>query len=61
MISICLDNFRDDEHLYPSRSVRLSKKNASIGPEKSKFLIKGKRVQNFCKERFYDLLHVEGL
>ena len=61
MISICLDNFLDDEHLYPSRSVRLSKKNASIGPENPSFVLKEKVYRIFCKEPFYDVLHVEGL
>ena len=37
MILICLDIFRDDERLlHPPRRVRLSKKNASIGPENKK-------------------------
>ena len=33
---ICLDIFREDECLYPSRSVRLCNNKVSFGPENKK-------------------------
>ena len=45
MILTCLDIFRDDESLYPSRSVRFSNTEVSFGAETKKifkkFLVRG--------------------
>ena len=40
MILVFVDIFRDDERLYPSRSVRLSNNKLNLGPENKKPEIK---------------------
>ena len=38
MIFICLGIFRDDEHLYLSKSVRILNNKLSFGPEDKKLI-----------------------